>query len=536
MILYFALAHVGCETATDDPAVGEVPVELVPLDAPRLLRRISLDLRGKLPPIDELDRVEADPTQVPVLAVTYLADPNFEDRLVSLLAERWHTVLDVYEVNFADYRLEPEYADGFAHAVGEEPLRLIAHVVANDLPYADIVTADYTMANHILGSVWPLERASDDRGWTQAWYTDKRPPAGVLSTNGFYWRYVTNISNKNRGRVAAISRLLLCTDMLGRPVNFERSQSLDPEEAIRTEPGCVTCHSTVDPMAASMFGFWWTIQYNPYEMQTYHPERERLGPELLLTQPGYYGTPMAGLVDLGWYLSEDPRFNRCAAESYAEQLWRRPSDVSDYETIETIRADFEAQGTHPQALILDVLATPQYGAGGFTAEASDDTRAREVVERLLSPNQQRLVFEELAGLDFSEFDYVGLENDVLGYRVLAGGVDGYSVTSPQAIPGLTWELVNKRIAQASAQLIVERDLAHADATILSVGLEARPGEVAFDDQLAALHWRFFAVRTDDAWVAEMGALWTSVLAIEGPTSAWEAVLEACFRDPLFVAY
>lgn len=526
----------GCDTETPETAVVDAPVELVSLEAPRLLRRISLDLRGTLPPIDELDRVEADPTQVPVLAATYLADPNFEDRLVSLLAERWHTVLDVYEVNSGDYRLDAAFADGFAHAVGEEPLRIIAHVVANDLPYAEIVTADYTMADPILGSVWPLERASEELGWTQAWYTDLRPAAGVLATNGFYWRYVTNVSNKSRGRVAAISRLLLCTDMLGRPVNFERSQSLDPEEAIRTEPGCVTCHATVDPMAASMFGFWWTIQYNPYEMQTYHPERERLGPELLLTQPGYYGTPMAGLVDLGWYLSEDPRFNRCAAESYAEQLWRRPADITDYETIETLRADFEAQGTHPQALILDVLATPQYAAGGFTADASEDARTREVVERLLSPNQQRLLFEELAGLEFTQFDHVGLENDVAGYRVLAGGVDGYSVTSPQAIPGLTWELVNKRIAQASAELIVERDLTHADAKVLPIGAEVRPGEAAFDDQLAALHWRLFAIRADEVWAAEMAALWTEVEAIEGSTSAWEAVLEACFRDPLFVAY
>ncbi len=536
MTALFVFALVSCETAVDDTPAAAEPVELVPLDAPRLLRRISLDLRGTLPPTQELDRVEADPTQVPVLASTYLADPNFEDRLVSLLAERWHTVMDTYEVNFADYRLSPEFADGFAHAVGEEPLRIIAHVVANDLPYAEIVTADYTMANHILGSVWPLERASEDLGWTQAWYTDRRPAAGVLATNGFYWRYVTNVSNKSRGRVAAISRLLLCTDMLGRPVNFERSQSLDPEEAIRTEPGCVTCHATVDPMAASMFGFWWTIQYNPYEMQTYHAERERLGPELLLTPPAYYGTPMAGLVDLGWYLSEDPRFNRCAAESYAEQLWRRPSDITDYETIETLRADFEAQGTHPQAMILDVLATPQYAAGGFTAEASDDARQREVVERLLSPNQQRLLFEELAGLEFTQFDFVGLENDAVGYRVLAGGVDGYSVTSPQATPGLTWALVNKRIAQASAQLIVERDLSFEGGAILSVPAGARPGEAAFDDQLAALHWRFFAIRADDVWVAELGALWTSVDAIEGTTAAWEAVLEACFRDPLFVAY
>ena len=34
---------------------------LVPLDAPRLLRRVSLDLRGTLPELEQLDAVEKDP-------------------------------------------------------------------------------------------------------------------------------------------------------------------------------------------------------------------------------------------------------------------------------------------------------------------------------------------------------------------------------------------------------------------------------------------------------------------------------------------
>lgn len=534
------LALLACATEPVDSAPlvpDERPVELVALEAPRLLRRISLDLRGKLPTIDELDRVEADPTQVPVLAATYLDDANAEDRLVSLLAERWHTVLDDYEVDATDY---PELSlfdgDTFAHAVGEEPLRLIAHVISEDQPYSEIVTADYTMAHHIVGQLWPIDYPDGASGWQKVYYTDGRPAAGVLSTNGFYWRYVTNVSNKSRGRVAAISRLLLCTDLLGRPVEFQRSQSLDPEEAIRTEPTCITCHATVDPLAASMFGYWWTIQYNPYEMQTYHPERERLGEELLGTTPAYYGTPMGGLVDLGWYVANDPRFNQCAAESWSEQLWRRRSTADDWRTLDTLRADFEAQGTHPRALILAVLATEQYQAGGFTDDASTTTREREVVERLISPNQQRLVYADLAGLDWRQVNYVSLENDVFGYRVLGGGVDGYSVTSPQALPGLTWELVNERFAQAAAEVLVARDLGAATPPVLTVPLDAHPGDAAFDEQLRALHWRLYAERPDDAWVASTGALWTAVAELEGESSAWEAVLESMFRDPSFVSY
>lgn len=529
----------GCATEGEDTAANGRSGR-VSLPAPRLLRRISLDLRGTLPTTADLDAVEADPGKLRVLAEGYINSDAFEERFTSLLAERWHTVLDIYEVGPIDYGLGIERSDEFAHAVGEEPLRLIAHVVHQNLPWSEVVTADYTMAAPILIDLWPMQPVDGEEpkasGWRKARYTDGRPAAGVLATNGFYWRYVTNVSNKSRGRVAAISRLLLCTDILARPVQFERTQAIDPEEAIRTEPACVTCHVTVDPLAASMFGFWWTIQYNPYEMQSYHPERERLGPVLLDTEPGYYGTTTGGLVDLGHYLSEDPRYSRCAAESMAEQLWKRPVGFDDHAEIDALRQEFEAGGGLPQPLLLDVLEAESYKVGSFSDEASEATRATEVPVRLLSPNQQRLLLAELTGMVWTQDGYTQLENDQEGVRNLAGGVDGYTVTSPQSTPGLTWVLVNKRAAQAGAWSLVQRDLGQAGASVLTVSATARPGEAEFDEQLARLHWRLFAVRSEAAWVTEMGALWTEVEASMGAQQAWEAVVEVMLRDPLMVTY
>ncbi|MBM4369320.1 MAG: hypothetical protein FJ102_24115 [Deltaproteobacteria bacterium] len=515
MILFLACAP----GVTVDSAPEAEVSPLVPLDAPRLLRRVSLDLRGTLPSVAELDAVEADPSALESIVPGYLESATTEDRLVSLLAERWHTVLDAYEVGTGDYGLPMEENDNFAHAVGEEPLRLVARVVTDDLPYSTIVTADYTMANELLAGIWPIDYPEGSEGWVASRYTDGRPAAGVLSTNGFYWRYVTNTSNKNRGRVAAISRLLLCADVLSRPVVFERSDDPDPETAVRTEPTCLACHAALDPVAAGLFGFWWTIQYNPYEMQVYHPERERLGTELLGTEPGWYGIPTSGLVDMGWYIARDPRFARCAAESWASSLWRRPVTIDDYATVETLRANYVASEESPRSLLLDVLATAEYRA--------DDAR-------LLSPNQQRLLLEDLVGLDWTETQARGLENDLTGYRVLAGGVDGYSVTRPQAEPGLTWMLVNQRVAQMAACTLVARDLDQPGAESLTVPSTAAPGDDAFDAQLRALYWQLYAERPGDDWVVDTGALWTAVAAEEGAAEAWMAVIEAMLRDPLMV--
>ena len=48
--------------------------------------------------------------------------------------------------------------------VGEEPLRLMAHVAVNDLPWSDIVTADYTMADEYdLGHLYEIMERTTDR-------------------------------------------------------------------------------------------------------------------------------------------------------------------------------------------------------------------------------------------------------------------------------------------------------------------------------------------------------------------------------------
>lgn len=523
------------------PAPEEVAWEgtapyVTPLPAPRLLRRLSLDLRGVLPDEDDLDAVAADPAQLEALRDAWLDDPRLEERLVSMLAERWHTVLDTYEVGIGDYDLPPEQTDAFDHAVGEEPLRLIARVVVEDRPWTDVVTSDTTLANELLAGIWPLEREPGP-GWQVARYTDGRPAAGVLATNGLWWRYVTNASNKSRGRVAAISSLLLCADILQRPVVFRRATGVDPEDAVRTDPSCVACHAAVDPAAASLFGFWRVIDYNAYELDTYHPEREPLGPLLLDTAPAWFGRPIAGLVELGDAVAEDPRFARCGAQSFAAQLWRREVTLEDFATVDALRQDFLAADLRVKPLIRAVTDTPEYRAGGFVAAAPDPVLDRVRTERLLTPNQLKTVLADEAGFTWTTQGYEQLENDSVGYRALRGGVNGYSATKVQQDPGLTWALVNTRAAEGAALALVTRDLLDGQGvTLRGVTLDTAPTDPAFAEALRSLHWRWYAEEADDLWLASITALWVALSGPQGRAAAWTAVVEAMLRDPRFQSY
>jgi hypothetical protein len=539
-MIHLLLACTGGAPTPEDSA-AQTP--LVDLPAPLLLRRMSLDLRGTVPTEAELARVEADPAELDTLRDELLDDPRLEGRLITLFAERFHTRLDEFEVRYYDYNFDVSEEYTFESAVGEEPLRLMAHVAMTDAPWSDIVTADYTMANEVLGEIWPLDYPDDMSGWMTSTYTDGRPAAGILATNGLWWRYVTNTSNQNRSRAAAISRLLLCFDMLSRPVSFSGALSslADAEgtaTAIRTNPACVTCHSSIEPLSASLFGFWVATSYNPLELGTYHAEREAMGEDVLDVTPAYFGEPIEGLVDLGGAIASDPRFWSCSAETAAEMLWRRPVELTDFDRVEALRGSLlEADGRF-RPLLAAVTDTPEYRAGAFADSATDADIAREMTWRMLTAEQLAAAIEDLTGFRWVYEGYDQLSNDYYGYRVLSGGVDGYAVGRPQGEPGLTWTLVVKRLAQAAADHAVAEELEGGAERRLfgAITLTDRPGDPAFTAELERLHWRLLARRVDSERLAAVEALWTDVEAEDGPAAAWATVVSALFRDPEFVGY
>lgn len=518
------------------------PAELVPLPAPRLARRLSIDLRGVLPTADELDRVEADPTALQPLRDAWLADPRFEERLVQLYQERWRTAIDTFRGTIADYGLPATDAYGFNRSVGEEPLRLIAHVVATDRSYADIVTADWTMADPLLGRIWPLDYPDGAEGWQVARYTDHRPAAGVLVTNGLWWRYISPIFNENRARAAAIFDLLVCSDVLSRPVVLSSGFSIgesDAAEAIRDEPTCLACHASIEPVAATLFGFLPLDDQSAVEMETYHPERENMGALTLGVEPAWMGHPVSGLEELGAAIAEDPRFIDCAVQTATEAMLRRATDSADVPLLRDAREPFVQNGLHLKDVLRVVTQAPAYTAGDVTSVASDATADRTTTRRMLVASQLRSIDADLADLDWERDGYDQLDNDLYGFRVLGGSVDGVALTAPQRTPGLTWALTAQRAAEFSAARIVARDLADGAAPALLHGVTAvtPPSDPAFEDAVAAVYWRLLAERPTADDTASLLTLAQQVIDAGGtPADAWSAVLTVLMRDPDFLSY
>ena len=510
---------------------------LVPLDSPRLARRASLDLRGVLPSSEELAQVEADPAALDGLVEEWLEDPRLEDRLVLLLAERWLTRIDEYLISYEEYRSlaeDPTNEYAFQRGVGEEPLRLVAHVVAEDLPWSTVVTADWTMATPMLASLWPIAHPGGE-GWQVSTYTDGRPAAGVLATTGLWWRYYTTISNDNRARVAAITRLLICEDYAARLVSFTEADALgegsEVEDALRESPYCMGCHSAIDPIAATLFGFWPANEYDTDEVDVYHPDREALGPVLLGVSPAWYGDPVYGLNELGAHIAADPRYAPCAVQTFTGLLWRREPTLSDRAALMDLQAAFEAGDQRVKPLLAEIIQGEAYRAGGLTDVADDEAATREATLRLLTPQQLSSAVEALTGFHWSWEGFDQLDSDTLGFRVLAGGVDGDSITRPQESPGLTWSLTVQRLAEAAASHAVSLAVEGAAPPLLEgIDVESAPTEA----WLGALFTTLTALEASDEQLADLAGLWTEVAATDDPSAAWVATLSALLADPAFV--
>ncbi len=516
-----------------------------PLSDTALLRRLTLDLAGRLPTVSELEAVGEDPAALQDITASLMTGASFEARLTDWFAEQWLSRVDHFNVGHNDYRIDDAEEYRFERAVGDEPLRLMAYVAASDLPWTEIVEADYTVVDRILLDVWPLEAADDLPATaipdhTPARYTDDRPAGGVVMTNGQWWRYFSAPNNYNRTRAAAISRLLLCEDYLLRPISFTSSTLLDREslnEATRTETACVGCHATLDPLAAAMFGFWWFDLYDVAEMTSYHAEREYLGERYLELSPAWFGEPMDSPADLGPLIARDPRFVTCAVQTAAEALWRREVMVEDFTILAEAAETFQAGGLRYRDLIAALVASEPYTAGALLESTSDSDAARFATRRIMSAEQLADAIEQVTGYRWTFEGFDQMDNDTWGFRILAGGVDGVAVGQVQHDPTLSRSLVLKRLSQAAAWSVVQADLVDGEGRLLvGVTAESTPDEAAFTDLLISLHRQLHGVTPTESELDADILLWQTVSDSAGSLIAWQSLVSVMLRDPAFWVY
>lgn len=355
------------------PGALQAEESYVLLDRPQYIKRIAMDLLGGRPSLTDLQAPDAD---IPSLVDHYMATEAFADRLL------WFAN-DIFLTRFAEveyFRDSYDYYDehtrfDVARAVGEEPLRLFQHIVLNDLPLTELVTADYTIANATLAWFWRIDYngGSGGKDWLAGRYLDGREHAGVLSQNGFYYRYPSTLSNKQRHRANQITRVFLDDDHFFRNVSIDlRLGSADPEldllDATRHNHGCVACHDTLDGIGAHLFGFSTGPEgsrlYARETFGTFSPQGVQRSQMQTVREPSYYGYPSRGLKDLGNYIAHDPRFAQTMVKHIYRFLLHRNLDYQDRDLKIHYAELLKSHAFSTKALIKAIIASDEYRAVG----------------------------------------------------------------------------------------------------------------------------------------------------------------------------
>lgn len=541
------LVLAGCAGDKKGAEQGVQDEELVDLERERdqavaLLSRASLDLRGVRPSLDELQRVTDDPAALDGLLRDYARSPALGWRYAEMMSGVFLTSLSEADYGRATYPVDNELA--LLQSMGEEPLRVLAAVVDEDLPYTELVTADWTMVNEHLAAIYPSDYPEGATGWLRARYTDDRPAVGVLATNGFYWRYDSTQANANRGRANAVSRIFTCRDYLDQVIEGNRELNLLDEDAVadalRGDPACVSCHASIDPLAAYFWGFYNHFNFSPAEQAHYHAERELDWQTFTGVGPSYYGSPGGTLADLGRHLAADPAYIECAVQRTFEQLVARPVTLADTEALTAHREVFLSEGLRLRALVESVVRDPAYAPpADAAADPADDPRAS--APRLLSAAQLRSSLADATGYVFEAEGLDVLAADLYGLRSLAGGLSPARDRERVVSPTSTAVLAQLRLAEAAADYAVHADLADLGRARLlpPEGLGLGPDDPAFAAHLVRLHLRLHGQRVapDGPEILALSALFSEILRVtDEPRVAWAGMLTAMLRDPAFFIY
>ena len=277
--------------------------------ARKTLRRAALIFAGRNPTDAEYAAAQRGGAALRATIRGLMKGPEFHEFLIRGANDRLLTdretapILNQFELQFVDFTNEnyrrraatrasgsareaqatEEWYNSVQYGARRAPLELIAHVVENDLPYTEILTADYIMANpwaaRAYGAATKFANPKDVHefrpsqivryyrkgdGFKHEYDTDveaprvldagplitDHPQAGILNTKAFLQRYPTTATNRNRARSRWTYYHFLNLD-----IEKSASRTTDPVALADTNnptllnPACTVCHRVLDPVA-----------------------------------------------------------------------------------------------------------------------------------------------------------------------------------------------------------------------------------------------------------------------------------------------
>ncbi|MEM6786732.1 MAG: hypothetical protein AAF715_04360 [Myxococcota bacterium] len=519
------------------------------LDAEATLRKAAIILAGRLPSAAESERVRAGgfPALEAVLD-EMMTEEKFYEFVKRAYGDMFQT--DFYLNNEAEGRIADVYAnaDWFDNdveakamveayglndyqevemftrqAIAREPLELIEWVVKNDLPFSEVITADYMMFSPFSARSYGVADQIDFDGGDPMEFKPGRlpagdyyggddgapeyqyfPHAGVLTSPMFLSRWPSTATNRNRARARVFIDFFMGTDIL-KTAEQPLDQPEDAQNPTRDDPNCTNCHAKLDPIAGA-FQAWdddgiWdpNLNYigNRTEEGDWFPEMfpPGIGDARLDEQ-----TAKVGLPWLANQIVDTDGFRSGVVYALYEGLTGReilvpPSDFEDpnyaaqfdsflaqANTFRSIADAFGESDLNAKTVVKELVLSPYFRAVNAVEGMSeaDLVRLGEVgLGKLLAPEQLHDKILAIFGVPWAAGDrdsreyeddlqpnlrYRGQDLSTVGpFQLFYGGVDFDDVSVRIKDPNGLMAAVAERMSNEMSCLAVPADFARAGA-------------------------------------------------------------------------
>ncbi|MBV1859327.1 MAG: hypothetical protein KUG77_13005 [Nannocystaceae bacterium] len=492
-VLLDFITHVAGEDCEDiDPPepVGPFYDGVTFIDPVSLVRKVTFGLAGRLPSESEVQLVRDEGLDgVDEVLDALLDEEGFYRRVKEAFG-------DIFLTENYSLGSEPEYVLAYEHfpsrgwyqqdteqlnapysrGMRYEPVELVAHILRENRPFHEIVTADYMMVSPFSARGYDLHGGFDMFASVQDIFSDAQDPeefvearlpavrssgglqqtsdtgfyphAGVLSTFHYTYVYESSDSNRNRRRARMFYKHFLGVDIMALAPSVADAAVVTAQYDNPTlqAPECVACHETLDPVAGLFAAYGDTGAIHIPEVD-WHTD---------MFPPGFEGSSLpAGdrwraLQWLAERVADDPRFPIAMAEHAWYVLTQTPVAAAPLDTEHPLYPA-RVRAYDEQRRIVGEAADAMQAAGGSFKEAIrslvlseayraetlsgvvDPTRAAELeltgVHTLLTPEQLDRKYELLLGYDIHGENVLSRGSDIL-----YGGLDYRSVVDRLSVP------------------------------------------------------------------------------------------------------
>jgi hypothetical protein len=477
----------------------------------QLLRRVTLSLAARLPTPDERAAVERDGLlAMDVVLNEVMQEAAFYERLQEgfndILLTRGYDGVAEGALSYEHFKtrlwyqdvsprkgLSPEkqkelfpyshpmmiaytkLVDDYREGMRREPLELITYIVRNDLPFTELVTADYIMVSPYTSKGYGIYEALKDRfddpddpfefiptkiealksrnGRTaQESNTGFYPHSGMLSSFQYLKRYPTTETNRNRLRIRMYFEHFLGIDLMQLAARVNDAAAVTAKYEIPTMQAadCVVCHKVMDPIAG-LYQDYYVLDGKGI----YGPRKEGWYEDMF--SPGFEGESLPederwrSLQWLGKRTANDPRF----AVAMVKHVWyilmgRKPllppEDIDDpmfvarrrayrvqRDEIERITSRFTAEDFNLKVVFKELIQSKFYRVDGLASAVTDPQRLAELddigVVRMLTPEQLERKLTAVFGREWGR-----LTHRESKFKILYGGIDSKQVTERLTAP------------------------------------------------------------------------------------------------------